>query len=84
MESFPDISLFNTEFCVFRAYYLTNDKILDWSKLRAFADNKIKSAKRMIFVFNRVDNIVRKGENAYFQHFLFFSQCSEKDFTQGH
>ena len=27
------------------------------------------------FVFGRVENIVRKGENAGYQHFLLFSQC---------
>ena len=29
----------------------------------------------MIFVFDRVKNIVGKGENAGFQHFLLFPQC---------
>ena len=43
---------------------LSNDKILDWSKLKAFADDKIKLLKKMIFVFNRVKNIVGKTENA--------------------
>ena len=32
----------------------------------------------IISVFNRVENIVRKGENAGHQHFLFFPQCFEK------
>ena len=32
----------------------------------------------IITVFNRVENIVRKGENAGCQHFLLFSQCFEK------
>ena len=40
-----------------------NDKILDWGKFKAFADYKIKSDKIMIFVFNRIENIVGKGEN---------------------
>ena len=34
---------------------LPNDKILDWSKLKAFADDK--------FVLESVENIVGKGEN---------------------
>ena len=29
----------------------------------------------MIFVFDRVENIVEKGENAVHQHFLLFPQC---------
>ena len=55
---------------------LLNDKILEWSKLKAFADDKIKSGKGMIFVFDRVENIVGKGENAENQHVLLFPpQC---------
>ena len=29
----------------------------------------------MIFLFDRVENIVGKGENAGYQHFLLFPQC---------
>ena len=29
---------------------LTNDKILDWSKLKSFADNKINVTERLKFV----------------------------------
>ena len=32
----------------------------------------------IISVFDRVENIVGKGENAGYQHFLFFPQCFEK------
>ena len=35
-------------------------------------------AKRMISVFNRVENTVGKGENAGYQHFLLFPQCFQK------
>ena len=37
----------------------------------------------MIFVLDRVENIVGKGENANFQHFLLFSQCFQKLFYTG-
>ena len=30
------------------------------------------------FVLKRVDNIVGKGENASYQHFLFFLQCFQE------
>ena len=43
---------------------LPNNKILDWFKLKAFADNMLHVAKIMISPCNRVENIVRKGENA--------------------
>ena len=32
----------------------------------------------IISIFDRVENIVLKGENAGYQHFLFFPQCFEK------
>ena len=32
----------------------------------------------MISVFNGVKNIVGKGENAGYQHFLLFSQCFQR------
>ena len=41
-----------------------NYTILDWSKLKAFADNKIKVLKMIILVFDRVKNTVGRGENA--------------------
>ena len=56
------------------------DKILDWSKFKAFADDKIYVIKMMIFVFDRVQNIVGKGYNVGYQHFLFFPQCFLKVF----
>ena len=37
---------------------LPNDKFLDWFKLKALADEKTKLAKMMIFVCDRVENIV--------------------------
>ena len=41
---------------------LPNDTILDWFKLKALADDKTKLAKMMIFVCDRVQNIVGKGK----------------------
>ena len=49
-----------------------NDRILDWSNLRAFADDILKVARILIFVFGRVRNIMGKGEIAGYQHFLLF------------
>ena len=43
---------------------LQNDKLLDWTKLKAFADDKFQATKMKISVFDRVQNIVGKGENA--------------------
>ena len=57
-----------------------NDKIQDWSKLKAFAVDKIKLAKMFFFVFDRVENIFGKGENSCDQHFLLFLQYFQKAF----
>ena len=59
------------------------DKILNWSKLEAFAYEKFNIAKMMISVFDRIENIVGKGENAGYQHFLHFPQCFQKLFSSG-
>ena len=53
---------------------LPNDKIMDRSKLKTFADNKLKATENLKFVLERVENIVGKGENAaWFPAFSPFS-----------
>ena len=37
----------------------------------------------MIYVFDRAENIVEKGENAGYQHFLLFPQCFHKATSLG-
>ena len=56
---------------------LPNDKILDSSELKAFADDNVIK-KEMKFVIGWVENIVGKGQNAGFQHFLLFPQCFQQ------
>ena len=51
--------------------FLPDYKIVDWSKLKAFADDNLKVAKAVVFVLDRVENIVGKGENAGYQLFSF-------------
>ena len=46
---------------------LPNDKILDWSKFKAIADDKINVNKKLKFGLERVEkmeNTVGRGENA--------------------
>ena len=62
---------------------LPNKKILDWSKLKAFADDKINLNEISKIVLGRVENIVGKGENAGYQHFLLFPQYFRKVSFQG-
>ena len=46
--------------------------------MKAFADNKLNVSEKFKFVLERVENIVGKGENAGYQHFLFFPECFQK------
>ena len=48
-----------------------------------FADDKLNFAEIIIFFFDRVENIVGKGENAGYQHFLLYPQCFKSLFPQG-
>ena len=57
---------------------LPHKKILDSSKLKAFADDKIRVTEKLKFVLERVENTVGKGENAGHQHFLLFPQGFQK------
>ena len=53
----------------------TGNKILDLSKLKAFADDKSNVTQNLKFIFAQVQNILGQGENAGYQHFLLFLQC---------
>ena len=57
---------------------LPNDKILDRSRFKACAEDKINATENLKFVLWRVENIVEKGVNAGNQHFLLFSQYFQK------
>ena len=52
-----------------------NDEFLYWSKLKAYAADKINATANLKFVLGRVENIVGKGENAGYQHLVIFPQC---------
>ena len=51
---------------------LANNKILAWTKLKSFAEDIFNVAKMMISDFDKVGNIVGKGENAGYLHCLLF------------
>ena len=53
------------------------------STIKVFAEDSLTVAERMTYLFDRVENIVGKGENAVYQHFLLFPQCFSKDFFPG-
>ena len=60
--------------------FLPNDKMLDWSKLKAFAEDKINVNERLKFGLGEVENIVAKGENAGYLHILLFITMFSKGF----
>ena len=55
---------------------LMRDKDLEWPKLKAFTDDKLKLASMVIYGIDTVENIVGMGENSGKHHFLPFPQCS--------
>ena len=62
---------------------LSNAKILDRSKLKAFAEDKSNAIEKIKFLLEWVENFVGKGENASFQHFLLFPKCFQKSLFLG-
>ena len=62
---------------------LPKNNFFDWSKLKAFADSTVNVAEKLNSVLGRVENIVGKGENAGYQHFLHFPQCFQKSSILG-
>ena len=65
------------------AYPLPDENKLPLSKLKAFADDNSNVAQMVQFFWDRVENIVGKGENAGYQHFLLFPQCFQKSSFPG-
>ena len=70
--------------CQLQLISLPNDTILVWSNLKAFADDKIKLAKMMTFVFDRVGNIEEKEKTLVITIFsllaIFFTAVSVRVF----
>ena len=51
----------------YRLNSIPNNKILAWSKSKAFADDKLDVVKLIAFLFDHLENTVGKGENAGYQ-----------------
>ena len=54
---------------------------LDWSKLKAFADNKENIAQ--METFGGIQKIVEKRESACYLHLFLFPKCFPKAFSSG-
>ena len=61
-----------------------HDKIFDQTKLKAFADDKLKVTKMRISVFVRVENIAGEGETACTSNFSFFHDVFKRLLSQTH
>ena len=62
---------------------LPHNKFLDRFKLKAFADNKVNVDEKLNFVLGKEENIVWKGENSGYQHFLLFLHVFKRLLFQG-
>ena len=57
---------------------ITRGQILDYSKLKDFADDNFKFDENGRKLSNQVENTVGKGEIARYEQFLLFPQCFQK------
>ena len=56
--------------CSKRFNSLPNDKILDWSKFKAFADDKINVTEKLNFVLGRVESIFSFSHDVFKRLFI--------------
>ena len=57
---------------------ITRRQILDFSKLKEFADNNFKFDQIGRKLYKQVGNTVGKGEIARYEQFLLFPQCFQR------
>ena len=68
--------------CFSDPLYMTHHKILDQTKLKAFADDRSNVKKMIISAFERVEKIVGKGEIACVSNFYFFHNVFKRPLSQ--
>ena len=61
---------------------LPNNKFVNWSNLKASADDKIYVTEKLKLVMGKVENIMGKGEHACYQHVILFP-CFQKALSSG-
>ena len=62
---------------------LPNDKILDWTKLKAFADDIKNMTEKLKFVVRRVEKHCGKGQNASLPAFFPIPSVFKQFLSQG-
>ena len=74
--------IFHTKLLVSQTNEFSNPlpdyQILDWSKLKDFADDNLKFEENGRMLSKRVENTVGKGEIASYKQLLLFPQCFQK------
>ena len=77
------VSLLQPTECLCFFHPISNDKILDWSKWKAFTENKLDMAQigGICRIYERADNIIGNGENASILPFS--PHCFRKTFSSG-
>ena len=68
--------------CVVMFKPISNKKILDLSKLRALAENKMSVPGNLKFVFSKGRKHCAERRNVGYQHFLFLLQCVKVFFSR--
>ena len=70
-------SLEQSKICLLGKGYLliTHKKNLNSSKFIVIADKKLIVAQDMFPIWQKLENILGKGENAAYQHFSFSNKC---------
>ena len=68
------------ELCYFEPF--TRRQILDWSKLKQFADDNFEFDENIRKFSRRVEDTVGKGEIARYEQFSLFPQCFQKACTK--
>ena len=67
----------------YHALLITRQQILDYSKLKEFADDNFKFHENERKLSKQVENTMGKGEIALYEQFLLFPQCFQKACFQG-
>ena len=76
LKTETDRTLFKKKKCSVNS--LPNSKILDWSKLNAFADTKTNMIETMKFFLEKIENNVGNGEKCWLPTFSPFPKMFSK------
>ena len=67
----------------FKVFNSTKRQNFGCDQIQSICRGQFKFTRLTISFFDRVENMVGKGENAVYQHFLLFPQCFSQPFSFG-